>query len=199
VSEPAGGAADGFRILPIDPADAAAVERAAALLVESFREHHPRAWPDMEAARAEVAECLNPGWIILGASDAGGMLVGWIGGQPQYCGDVWELHPMVVDERYRRRGIGRMLVRELERRLRERGVLTLYLGTDDEDERTSMGGVEVFPGVLDRLRELRNLGGHPFEVYQRLGFELIGVIPHANGFGRPDILMARSLRAPHGG
>jgi aminoglycoside 6'-N-acetyltransferase I len=199
VSEPAGGAADGFRILPIDPSDAAAVERAAGLLVEGFREHHPRAWPDMEAARAEVAECMDPVWIILGAFDAGGMLVGWIGGQPQYYGDVWELHPMVVDERYRRRGIGRMLVRELERRLRERGVLALYLGTDDEDERTSVGGVEVFPGVLDRLRELRNLGGHPFEVYERLGFEVIGVIPHANGFGRPDIQMAKSLRAPHGG
>jgi aminoglycoside 6'-N-acetyltransferase I len=188
-----------YRVVALDPADAVAVERAATLLVESFREHHPRAWPDMEAARAEVRECLNPEWIILGAFDADGVLAGWIGGQPQYYGDVWELHPMVVDERHRRRGIGRMLVRELERRLRERGVLALYLGTDDEDGRTSIGGTEIFPGVLDRLRELRNLGGHPFEVYQRLGFEVIGVIPHANGFGRPDIYMAKSLRAPEGG
>ncbi|HEV7590709.1 MAG TPA: GNAT family N-acetyltransferase [Longimicrobium sp.] len=199
MSGPASAAADAFRVLPLDPADAASIERAAALLVEGFREHAPRAWPDMDAARAEVAECLNPEWIILGAFGAGGVLVGWIGGQPQYYGDVWELHPMVVDERFRRRGIGRMLVRELERRLRERGVLTLYLGTDDEDERTSIGGVEVFPGVLDGLRELRNLGGHPFEAYERLGFEVIGVIPHANGFGRPDIQMAKSLRAPDRG
>lgn len=188
-----------YRVIPLDPADEAVVEQAAALLVESFREHHPRAWPDMEAARAEVRECLDPEWIILGAFDADGVLAGWIGGQPQYYGDVWELHPMVVDERFRRRGIGRMLVRELERRLRERGVLTLYLGTDDEDARTSIGGTELFPGVLDRLRELCNLGGHPFEVYQRLGFEVIGVIPHANGFGRPDIYMAKSLRAIDGG
>ena len=199
MSDPAVADAGSFRILPIGPADAAAVERAAALLVEAFREHHPRAWPDMEAGREELRECLNPEWIILGAFDADGVLVGWIGGQPQYYGDVWELHPMVVDERYRRRGIGRMLVLELERRLRERGVLALYLGTDDEDERTSIGGVEVFPGVLDRLQALRNLRDHPFEVYQRLGFEVIGMIPHANGFGRPDILMAKSLRAPHAG
>ena len=188
-------AADGFRVRPFAAADAAAVERAAALLVEGFREHHPRAWPDMDAARAEVAECLDPEKLVLGAFDGDGSLVGWIGGQPQYYGDVWELHPMVVDERCRRRGIGRMLVRELERRLRERGGISLYLGTDDEDGQTSIGGVEVFPGVLDRLRELRNLGGHPFDVYERLGFELVGVIPHANGFGRPDILMAKSLRA----
>ncbi|HVG46429.1 MAG TPA: AAC(6')-Ia family aminoglycoside 6'-N-acetyltransferase, partial [Longimicrobium sp.] len=91
------------------------------------------------------------------------------------------------------------LVRELERRLRERGVLALYLGTDDENEQTSIGGVEVFPGVLDRLQALRNLRDHPFEVYRRLGFELIGVIPHANGFGKPDIYMAKSLRAPQDG
>jgi aminoglycoside 6'-N-acetyltransferase I len=190
-----GPGADEFRVVALDPADTTAVERAAALLVEGFREHHPRAWPDMEAAREELRECLNPAWIILGAFDAGGTLVGWIGGQPHYYGDIWELHPMVVDERFRRRGIGRMLVRELERRLRERGVLVLYLGTDDENGQTSLGGVELFPGVLDRLRELRNLDGHPFEVYQHLGFELIGVIPHANGFGRPDIYMAKSLRA----
>jgi aminoglycoside 6'-N-acetyltransferase I len=188
--------ADGFRVRPLDPADTAAVERAAALLVESFREHHPRAWPDLEAAREELRECLDPEKVTLGAFGGDGMLVGWIGGQPQYYGDAWELHPMVVDERFRRRGIGRMLVRELERRLRERGVLVLYLGTDDENAQTSLGGTELFPGVLERLRELRNLGGHPFEVYQRLGFEVVGIIPHANGFGRPDIYMARSVRAP---
>jgi len=191
--------ADEFRVLPLDPADTAAIERAAALLVESFREHHPRAWPDLETAREELRECLDPEKVILGAFAGDGALVGWIGGQPQYYGDAWELHPMVVDERFRRRGIGRMLVRELERRLRERGVLVLYLGTDDENGQTSLGGTEIFPGVLDRLRELRNVGGHPFEVYQRLGFEVIGVIPHANGFGRPDIYMARSLGAPDGG
>jgi aminoglycoside 6'-N-acetyltransferase I len=189
-----GPGADEFRVLPLDPADAAAVERAAVLLVEGFREHHPRAWPDMDAGRQEVRECLDPGWIILGAFDGDGVLVGWIGGQPQYHGEIWELHPMVVDERHRRRGIARMLVRELERRVRERGVTTLYLGTDDENEQTSLGGVELFPGVLDRLREVRNLRGHPFEVYQRLGFELVGVLPHANGFGKPDIYMAKSLR-----
>ena len=186
--------ADAFGVAPLDPADAAAVERAAALLVDGFREHHPRAWPDMQAARKELRECLNPEWIALGAFDADGVLVGWIGGQPQYHGEIREVHPMVVDERFRRRGIARLLVRELERRVRERGVMTLYLGTDDENEQTSLGGVELFPGVLDRLKALRNLRDHPFEVYQRLGFEVVGVLPHAKGFGNPDIFMAKSLR-----
>jgi aminoglycoside 6'-N-acetyltransferase I len=187
---------DGIRIAPLDPADEAAVERAAALLVESFAEHHPRAWPDIEAARGELRECLEPEKVALGAFDAEGTLVGWIGGQPAYSGDIWELHPMVVDERFRGRGIGRMMVEALEDAVRERGALTLYLGTDDENEQTTVGGVEVFPNLLDRLLAIRNLRGHPFEFYQRLGYELVGMLPHANGFGRPDILMAKRLIAP---
>lgn len=186
---------DGIRIAPLE----AAVERAAALLVEGFAEHHPRAWPNLEAAREEVRACLEPEKVVIGAFDADGTLVGWIGGQPAYDGDIWELHPMVVDERHRGRGIGRRLAEALENAVRERGAITLYLGTDDENEQTTIGGVEVFPNVLDRLLAIRNLRGHPFEFYQRLGFELVGMLPHANGFGRPDILMAKRLRTPGDG
>lgn len=190
---------EGIRIAPLDPADEAAVERAAALLVESFAEHHPRAWPDMEAARGEMRDCLEPEKVVLGAFAADGTLIGWIGGQPAYYGDIWELHPMVVDERFRGRGIGRRLVGALEDAVRERGAMTLHLGTDDENEQTTVGGVEVFPDVLERLLEIRNLRGHPYEFYQRLGYELVGMLPHANGFGRHDILMAKRLRAPGDG
>ncbi len=59
---------------------------------------------------------------------------------------------------------------------------------------TSLGGVDLYPGVLDRLREIRNLRGHPFGFYQRLGFEITGVMPDANGPGKPDIFLARRLR-----
>lgn len=186
-------ALESIRITPLDPTDAAAVERAAALLVESFAEHHPRAWPDVESARAEVAECLDPEKITLGAFDADGRLIGWIGAQAAYYGDVWELHPMVVDERVRGRGIGRRLAGALEDAVRARGAITLWLGTDDENAQTSLGGAEIFPDVLDRLREIRDVNGHPFVIYQRLGYELVGILPHANGFGRHDIYMAKRL------
>jgi aminoglycoside 6'-N-acetyltransferase I len=101
---------------------------------------------------------------------------------------------LVVDEGCRRAGVGRALVEELVRRLGERGVGVLYLGSDDEDELTSLGGRDLFPGVLGHLRSLADRRGHPFGFYQRLGFEVVGVIPDANGPGRHDILMARSLR-----
>jgi aminoglycoside 6'-N-acetyltransferase I len=29
--------------------------------------------------------------------------------------------------------------------------------------------------------------------YQKLGFEVVGIVPDANGFGKPDILMAKRV------
>lgn len=182
----------------VDPLRAEDAERAAALLVEGFREHWPDAWPTLDDARRELREALEPGRLAFAAREDG-TLIGWIGGIPTYDGRVWELHPLVVDAAYRRRGVARALVEALAGAARGAGGLTLWLGTDDEDDLTSLGGAELFPGLLHHLREIRDLRGHPFSVYQRLGFELAGVVPDANGFGRPDILMARSLRTRSGG
>jgi len=43
------------------------------------------------------------------------------------------------------------------------------------------------------VRTIRNLRHHPYEFYQKLGFVIGGVIPDANGFGKPDILMAKRV------
>lgn len=71
--------------------------------------------------------------------------------------------------------------------------MTIWLGTDDESGMTSIAGVDLFPDLLGKLSGLRNLRGHPFEFYRKLGYSLVGVISDANGFGKPDILMAKRL------
>jgi aminoglycoside 6'-N-acetyltransferase I len=183
-----------FSVSPLPQDDEVAAEQAAHLLVEGFRKHWPDAWPTVESARFEMFECLQPERIAFAARDPDGRLIGWVGGIPQYDGNVWELHPLVVAEGHRRRGVARALVEALEREAAARGGLTLWLGTDDESNLTSLGGVDVYHGILRRLAELRDVGGHPFPIYQKLGFELAGVLPDANGFGKPDILMAKRLR-----
>lgn len=174
--------------------DRSKFDAAATLLVDGFAEHWPDAWPTLEAARSEVEQALASDRVALAAVDGGGELLGWIGGIPtDYGATTWELHPLVVAAPAQGRGVGRALVTQLEDRLAARGVVTLMLGSDDEDQMTSVGGCDLYPDVLMRLQRIEDRRGHPFGFYRRLGYEVIGVIPDANGFGKPDILMARRL------
>jgi aminoglycoside 6'-N-acetyltransferase I len=182
-----------MKILDLQSDDKVAIHQVANLLVEGFREHWPNAWPDMEVALQEVHGSFGSDRISRVAVDDDGTVLGWIGGIRQYDGHVWELHPLVVQADHQRQGIGRALVTDLEAQVRGRGGLTLFLGTDDENNMTSLGGVNLYPNVLDHLAQLKNLADHPYEFYQKLGFVIVGVLPDANGPGKPDIFMAKSL------
>jgi aminoglycoside 6'-N-acetyltransferase I len=107
---------------------------------------------------------------------------------------VWELHPLVVDPTWQGRGIGSRLVADFEVQVAQRGGLTIILGSDDQNNLTSLGGADPYPDLLAALVALRNVDGHPFEFYLKQGFALAGIIPDANGPGKPDILMAKRVR-----
>jgi aminoglycoside 6'-N-acetyltransferase I len=167
--------------------------QAATLLVDGFADTGSAAWKTYDAAMAEVRESLAPDRISRVALGDARHVIGWIGGISSYDGHAWELHPLVVRRDQRGRGIGRALVADLEDQVRRRGGLTIYLGTDDENGRTSLTGLDLYPDVLGALAGLRNLRDHPFTFYQRMGFAVVGVIPDANGFGKSDILMAKRV------
>ena len=176
------------------PADDAAVHLAVAeILVAAFAGTGATAWPDVEAGLEEVRESLAPERISRIAVDDGGRPLGWVGGIAQYDGYGWELHPLVVAPAHQRQGIGRALVADLEAETRRRGGLTLWLGSDDENDRTSLGGADLYPDVLTHLAALRDIGGHPITFYRSLGFVVVGAMPDANGRGKPDIFMAKRL------
>jgi aminoglycoside 6'-N-acetyltransferase I len=169
----------------------AVLEEAVTLLVQGFDE--PRGWPTLELAREEVASVMRDGFAR--AMVDGSMVLGWIGGLPEYGGRVWELHPMVVRREYRRQGIGRALVAAFEAEASRRGALTATLGTDDDSGMTSLAGTDLYTDVPRHIAELRDLGrGHPFLFYRKLGYVVTGVMPDANGHGRPDIYMSKRLR-----
>ena len=161
---------------------------AAALLVEHFDE--PGGWPNLAAASEEVQRVLTDGFA-LAAVDAEPLL-GWVGGLPEYHGRVWELHPLVVRRGQRRRGIGRALTEAFEAEAARRGALTLTLGTDDDSGMTSLSGIDLYTDLPRHLEALHDLGrGHPFLFYRKMGFVVTGVMPDANGPGRPDIYMSK--------
>jgi aminoglycoside 6'-N-acetyltransferase I len=163
------------------------------LMMDAFREHSPNYCPDIETTLEEVRDLFRPGHVGRMAVDAQGTILGVIGAQPHYYGHAWELHPLAVHPEHQRKGIGRALVADLEERVRERGALTLFLGTDDEDDQTTLSGVDLYPNPLEHLDRIRNLRGHAYEFYQKLGFVIVGVMPDANGWGKPDIFMAKRV------
>lgn len=168
--------------------DGDAVRQAAELIRVAFP-----GWKEtLDDAVAEVREGFEPGRILL-AARGGDVLLGWVGAIPTYD-FAWELHPLVVREGTRGRGVGRALVGALEEELRGRGALTVYLGTDDDGDEagTSAWGVDLFPDPLAHAARLESFA-HPAGFYRRLGYVVIGLVPDANGPGRPDILMAKRL------
>jgi aminoglycoside 6'-N-acetyltransferase I len=184
---------DTIRIITLSSGDNRSIQQAAQLLVDAFREHWPDAWPSLEEGRKEVGEMLETGRICRVAVDEQGNLTGIIGGIPGYDGHVWELHPLAVLPSLQGQGIGRALVLDLEAQVRLKGGLTITLGTDDEHGMTSLSNADLYENLWEKLRDIRNLKGHPFEFYQKMGYVISGVVPDANGLGKPDILMAKRV------
>lgn len=182
-----------MQIKTLQKEDEKYILQAAQLLVDGFKGNWPHAWPDLEAALEEVYECLSADRICRIAVDENDNVLGWIGGISQYDGNVWELHPLVVDINHRKKGIGKLLVNDLEEQVRERGGITIQLGSDDENNMTSLSNVNLYDNLLDRIRDIKNLKGHPYEFYMNLGFKIIGVMPDANGLGKPDIYLGKRV------
>ncbi len=168
-------------------------EQAALILFEASRQLFTTAWPDMESTRKEVGECCNAEYICIGLAQ-GDTLLGWAGLRPLYDQITWELHPLMVAPSRHGRGIGSALLREIERIARERGVLNIFLGTDDEAGLTSLSGTDLYrKDLFEEIKNINNIGHHPFEFYQKNGYRIVGAVPDANGIGKPDILMCKRL------
>lgn len=168
------------------------IRETAKCLIDGFTTFGVQPWKNLDEAIEEVKDSLAKDRISRAAIDADGKVLGWIGAIHEYA-FVWELHPLVVRSDFQFQGIGTALVEDLEEQVKSRGGLTIRLGTDDEANQTNIGGIELYPNVLEKLSEIKNLRKHPFEFYQKLGYEITGIIPDANGFGKPDILMCKRI------
>ena len=182
-----------IRIVDLDTLGSWAADQAAALLVEGFAEHWPDTWPDLGSAADTVRESLAGGRICRAAVDPDHNVLGWSAAEPIYGGNVWELNVLVVLPARQRQGIGRALLTDLDQQVHDRGGLTIWLGSDDEDGMTSLAGVDLYPDPLWHLSRIADLKGHPFEFYRKMGFSLAGVLPDANGPGKPDIFLAKPV------
>ena len=182
-----------MKIIDISQKDKELQIQAATLLVDAFKDNWPGAWPTIDSAIKEVNKSLAKGSLCRGAVDSDGKLLGWIGAISSTSGRRWELHPLAVGNDHQGQGIGRALIADLENSIAGQGATTLWLGTDDMTGMTSIGGVDLYPNVLEQLSNIRSLKMHPFEFYKKCGFSIVGVLPDASGYGKPDILMAKRI------
>ena len=176
-----------MKLINMAQASSTQLDQAAILLTESL----PHGWPTLQEAHEEINELLVPGNIMLAILE-GEIVIGW-GGilAPTYDGNVFELHPLVVQRDKRKQGIGRAIVTALEQEARNQGGLTIQLGADDEKE-TSLANVDLYDDLPEKIKNF-NPGTHQSGFYVKLGYKIIGVIPDANGRGKPDILFGKRL------
>jgi aminoglycoside 6'-N-acetyltransferase I len=166
--------------------------QAAAILAEAFPQDN--GWPTIQSGLDEIEWIARAKEGFVRAAVEGDDVLGWVGGLPEYRGRVWELHPIVVDTSHRLQGIGRALVAAFEDEARRRGGLTATLGTDDEFGQTSLTDVDLYADLPARIADVRDLGRrHPFLFYRKLGYVVTGLMPDANGRGKPDIYMSKAL------
>jgi aminoglycoside 6'-N-acetyltransferase I len=165
----------------------------AATILRDALAHLPSAYNAPGEAEAEVAlRCVDGDWLGHAALE-GGRLVGWIGAIRTYS-HGWEIHPLVVAPDCQRRGIGSALLAALEARACSEGVLTLFLGSDDDYGGTNLFGRDLWADVIGHAATTEATArGHALTFYRRHGYEIVGLLPDVNGAGRPDIMLAKRL------
>lgn len=110
-------------------------------------------------------------------------------------GTTWKFHPLIVHPEHRMQGIGFALADDIEEQVASRGGRNIYLGIPDHDNQTSLAGRELYPDVLKAMQEFENRSGHAFDFYLKIGYSFVGLLPHAHGWGKPEIYMSKRLKA----
>lgn len=166
------------------------INQAAEILTDSI----PIGYPTLQNAFDEINERLIPENTLLAAIENDNV-IGW-GGilAPVYDGNVFELHPLAVRKGKRKQGVGCAIVFALEEEARKQGGLTIYLGADDEKENgeTSLANADLYDDLSGKIRDFIP-GTHQAGFYIKLGYKIIGVMPDANGIGKPDIFFGKRL------
>lgn len=168
------------------------LELLAHLTFAAAREHSPVWMPDLDAARRELTDALEPQKIGRALLDASGQPVAWVASLHDW-GDVWELNPLIVGIEHQRFGHGQRLVSEIEQLVAARGARTMMAFTSDTVGATSLADCDLYDNTFARLAGVEIRRPHALGFWQRVGYRIVGVVPDAEGPGKPSISLARRL------
>ncbi|MCR3905700.1 MAG: GNAT family N-acetyltransferase [Tenericutes bacterium] len=153
----------------------------------------PTGWKNIEEAQNEITEQLESDGYFYALIDQG-QLFGWGGILPHYSGHVYEIHPMVIDKKHQNKGFGGLLIKHLEDKAKFLGGLTIYAASDDEfdDRKSSLRDTDGYDNIYDKMKHF-DPKGHPARFYIKYGYQLIGIMPDANGRGKHDLILSKKL------
>lgn len=171
------------------------IEQLAHMAHAAFQTHAPGWLPTVQDARDEVLESLEPKKVSRVLIDENRQPLGWIGATSQSGGRVWEIHPLAVAPAAQGRGYGRALIADIEVLAHAAGVLTLLVGTSDATDATTLSGVDLYADPATAIAGIRALRDHAYRFYLRLGFTVVGIVPDADGIGKPGITLAKRVHA----
>ena len=186
-----------FRIVDLKAEDTELIQQTAQVTYEVSQSISKIWLPTVEAAIEEVHESLEREGLSQVLLDDE-RVAAWVGASLQFSGRVVEIHPLIVAKAYQGKGLGRRMVHHVEAWARQRGALTLWIGTSDETNATSLSGVDLYENPGTVIANFHQLAPHPCGFWLRLGFRIVGLLPDAEGFGKPNIRMAKPLQKKGG-
>ncbi len=117
--------------------------------------------------------------------------VGWIGAI--WDKDGWEIHPIADVPKAQRQGIGFVLVEEICKLARESGAAAVRAGTSDETNATSFSSVNLYENPYAAMQNFKAPEDHAVNFWIKAGFTLVGVLPDAEGLGKPGIHFSKRV------
>jgi aminoglycoside 6'-N-acetyltransferase I len=180
-----------MKIIQLSAENTNHIHQCGMLLIDNFQ----HSWNNIEGAVQAVLSTIDENKISIILVDENDEVLGWICGVEQYNANVWEIQPIIVNKEQQGKGIGKLLTEEFEKLVALRNGVTIILGVEDMDNGTSLGGIDIYPDILNKMENIKNLKHHPYEFYIKMGYKIVGVVPDSNGFGKPDILMAKRVSA----
>jgi len=178
-------------IRDLDESDADLIDQLAHVLVDGFAAHAPEWLPTLEDAIEEIHESFEPGRRSRVLINTEQDVLGWIGAfEDEHC---WEIHPIVVAVDHQRQGYGAMLVDNIAQLAREAGAVSLWAGTSDETNATSLSSADLYADPLAAMKNMTANENHAVNFWRKAGFTLVGVIPDGEGLGKPGIHFAKRI------
>jgi aminoglycoside 6'-N-acetyltransferase I len=179
--------------ITIDRTDSILVDELARLTYKAFKTHAPDWLPTTADARRRVLQAAAPDRINRVLLNPHAKPLGWIGVTPINHGRIWEIHPLAIAPAEQGKGYGSMLVNEIEWLAQLHGVLGLLVGTSDETGATPLYGVDLYQNPCELLNRLTCAEQHAVTFWRKVGFTVVGVLPDAEGRGRPGITLAKRV------